>query len=204
MYRPTHSTGIFGALILMLCIQDSYADSAAWNLNPGSDDWNTAANWTPNGVPNGTFPNGPFDIARFAQSNITEVSLSAETNVASIVFDANASAFTINTESQLLRLEGAGIVNNSGIAQNIVAGRPFGLIGFFNNSSAGTNVTYTIEPDPTNGQGFSGAIFFLTHLLPEMRPSSSPRVRLGMATVDLLISVKILRQALGSFLLAAV
>jgi autotransporter-associated beta strand protein len=76
------------------------------------------------------------------------------------VFVPNASAFRIDTQSQLLRLEGAGIVNSSGTTQNIIAGSPFGLIGFNNNSSAGSDVTYTVEPDPTNGQGFSGAIIF--------------------------------------------
>jgi len=30
------------------------AGSATWELDPISGDWNTAANWTPNGVPNGT------------------------------------------------------------------------------------------------------------------------------------------------------
>jgi autotransporter-associated beta strand protein len=147
-------------LLVLLSTSTSLAGSTTWTLNPISGDWNTAANWTPMTVPNGAFPFGPFDIATFAQSNITAVSLSDETNVDSIVFNPNASAFTVNTQSQLLRLEGAGILNNSGTTQNIVAGSPFGLIGLFNNSSAGNDVTYTIEPDPTNGQGFGGAIIF--------------------------------------------
>jgi hypothetical protein len=33
----------------------TYANSAEWDLDPISGDWNT--NWTPNGV-----PNGPADI----------------------------------------------------------------------------------------------------------------------------------------------
>lgn len=147
-------------LVLLVSSSNSFAASATWKGNPASGDWNTAANWTPATVPNGPFPNGPFPTATFAQSNITDVSLSAEANVDGIVFSANASAFTINTESQILRMEGAGIVNKSGVTQHIIAGRPFGLIGFDNNSTAGTNITYTVEPDPTNGQGFGGAIIF--------------------------------------------
>jgi autotransporter-associated beta strand protein len=147
-------------LLVLSVVSTGFAGSATWNLNPISGDWNTAANWTPMTVPNGTFPFGPFDVATFAQSNITSVSLSDEVNVNGIVFVPNASAFTIDTQSQLLRLEGAGIVNSSGTTQNIVAGTPFGLIGFHNNSTAGSNVTYTVEPDPTNGQGFGGAIIF--------------------------------------------
>jgi autotransporter-associated beta strand protein len=150
----------FTLLLVLVSVSTSFAASAAWNLNPTSGDWNAAANWTPMTVPNGTFPFGPFDIATFAQSNIAAVSLSEETNVDSIVFTPNASAYTINTQSQLLRLEGSGIINSSGTTQNIVAATPFGLIGFFNNSGAGSNVTYTVEPDPTNGQGFHGFIIF--------------------------------------------
>jgi hypothetical protein len=59
----------------------SYAISAQWELDPISGDWNTAANWTPNGV-----PNGPADIATFGLSNTTNVSISANTEVNSIVF----------------------------------------------------------------------------------------------------------------------
>lgn len=147
---------------LLLCSSQSLssAGSATWQLNPASNDWNTPENWTPSTVPNGPFPNGPFDTATFGPSNVRDVSLSAETNVNAIIFDANASAFTINTQSQLLRIFGAGVINHSGSTQNIVAGRPFGLISFRNDSTAGSNVTYTIEPDPTNGQGFGGSIFF--------------------------------------------
>ncbi len=148
------------AMILFSAQGTSFAASATWRLNPTSGDWNTAENWTPNTVPNGPFPNGPFDTATFGPSNVRGVSLSAETNVDAIVFDADASAFTINTESRLLRIFGAGVINRSSITQNIIAGRPFGLIVFRNNSTAGADVTYTIEPDPTNGQGFGGAILF--------------------------------------------
>jgi len=50
-----------------------YADSATWNLNPTSNDWNTAANWTP-----ATVPDGPLDVATFAVSNTTGVSLAQQ------------------------------------------------------------------------------------------------------------------------------
>ena len=54
----------------------TYATSAQWDLDPISGDWNTAENWTPNGV-----PNGPADIATFGLSNTTDVSISANTEV---------------------------------------------------------------------------------------------------------------------------
>src|SRR6266550_3941344 len=69
----------------------TYAISAQWDLDPISGDWNTAANWTPNGV-----PNGPADVATFALSNTTAISISAAgTTVNGIIFAPGASSFTI-------------------------------------------------------------------------------------------------------------
>src|SRR5436309_345144 len=83
---------------------DAYADSATWNLNPTSSDWNTAANWTPN-----TVPNGPDDIATFDVSNQTDVTVSIYgTEVNELVFNPGASAFTITAEQQFT-ISGAGI-----------------------------------------------------------------------------------------------
>lgn len=139
--------------VLLLNTQTSFAGSATWKTTPASEDWNTAANWRPM-----TVPNGPADTATFATSNMTQVALSATIDVDGIVFDAGASAFTISTESQLLRLDGAGIINNSGITQRFVVGAPFGLIGLNNNSTLGSDTIYTIEPDPADGRGFHGTI----------------------------------------------
>src|SRR5215472_4992178 len=68
-----------GSLILLFPAP-AYADSAQWKLNPTSGDWNTAANWTPM-----TVPNGPTDIATFALSNTTNVSISEDTKISSIM-----------------------------------------------------------------------------------------------------------------------
>jgi hypothetical protein len=89
----------------------AHASSATWDLNPGSGDWNTAANWTPVGV-----PNGPADIATFGLSNTTDVSISANTEVNEIVFTAAATnPYTITASPGLtLTISGAGITNNSG------------------------------------------------------------------------------------------
>src|SRR5439155_24927517 len=92
----------------------AYAVSAQWDLDPISGDWNTAANWTPNGV-----PNGPADIAAFALSNTTNVSISADTEVNSIIFTpAATNPYTITASPGLsLTISGAGITNNSGATQ---------------------------------------------------------------------------------------
>src|SRR6266702_2696376 len=50
---------------------DVYAGSATWATNPTSGDWNTAANWRPE-----TVPNSETDVATFGQSNVTNIALS--------------------------------------------------------------------------------------------------------------------------------
>src|SRR6267378_248992 len=75
----------------------TYAISAQWDLDPISGDWNTAANWTPMGV-----PNGPADIATFDLSNTTDVSISANTEVNGITFTSVATnPYTIRVSSGL-------------------------------------------------------------------------------------------------------
>src|SRR5712691_11506899 len=95
----------------------AHADSATWNLNPTSGDWNTAANWTPN-----TVPNGPDDIATFGLSNQTAITVSTVVReVNELIFNPGASAFTITvTDDPDFTISGTGITNNSGIAQNFV------------------------------------------------------------------------------------
>src|SRR5205823_13228318 len=73
------------------------AGSAQWNLNPASGDWNTADNWTPM-----TVPNGPADIATFALSNATNVSISLCTEVNAIIFTpASTNPYTITASPSL-------------------------------------------------------------------------------------------------------
>jgi len=118
----------------------AYAGSAQWDLNPISGDWNTAANWTPM-----TVPNGPADIATFGLSNTTDVSISANTEVNSIIFTpAATNPYAITASSGLtLTISGVGITNNSGITQNFVTAvdgaENQGQILFTNISTAGNS-----------------------------------------------------------------
>src|SRR6266404_4778877 len=95
----------------------AYAVSAQWDLDLISGDWNTAANWMPMGV-----RNGPADIATFAPSHTTDVSISANTEVNAITFTSAATnPYTIRVSSGLtLTLSGTGITNNSGVTQNFL------------------------------------------------------------------------------------
>jgi autotransporter-associated beta strand protein len=119
----------------------TYAISAQWDLDPISGDWNTAANWTADEV-----PNGPADTAMFGLSKTTNVSISANTEVNGIIFTPDATnPYTITASPGLtLTISGAGITNNSGIAQNFVtavdSSGNFGQIVFTNSATAGTAI----------------------------------------------------------------
>ena len=138
-------------LLALLFTHAASAGSATWNLNPLTGDWNTAANWTP-----ATVPNSSADTATFGVSNVIGISLSANTEVNSIVFNPGASAFTITVSPNIvptaLTITGAGIVNNSGITQNFATTvSATGQINFTNSATAGSSVVYT------NSGGSSGS-----------------------------------------------
>ncbi len=108
------------------------AQDATWLANPGSGDFNTAANWNPAMVPAGT--------ASFGASNTTAVTVSGpQTTLDGFTFlpGAPAYTFTINNTAQLYislnSATGGGIVNG-GSATFIGNGTIF----FFNSSTAGS------------------------------------------------------------------
>ena len=132
-------------LPFLLSAASSFAGSATWNLNPTSDDWNIAANWTP-----ATVPNGPNDTATFDKSNVTRPSISAATVVDGIVFAPAAPAFTLTVNpSEGLTISGAGVTNSSGNAQTFVADAilngSVGIIDFTGNATAGDGNTYAVN-----------------------------------------------------------
>jgi len=157
----------------------TYGTSAQWDLDPISGDWNTAANWTPNDV-----PNGPGDIATFGLSNTTDVSISADTEVNSIIFTSEAtSPYTITATSGLtLTISGAGITNTSGIPQpqNFVA-EPEGVLIFTNSATAGNNVTITNNGADISG-GFGGTTQFFDNSTAGNATITNERGGLGHGT----------------------
>lgn len=153
-FPVTWVAGILPTCVLFFSTQSSRAGSATWNLDPTTDDWNTAINWTPN-----TVPNGQADIATFSLSNHPAPSLSAAVELSEIIFAPGASAFTINfMRGRTMNLYGAGITNNSGIPQNFVLtlfrGVPAQMV-FHNSATAGDGVVYTVQsPYPIPGMLF--------------------------------------------------
>jgi autotransporter-associated beta strand protein len=120
------------ALALLTMARPSLAGSATWSLNPLTSDWNTAANWTPQ-----TVPNGDTDVATFGVSNVTDLSVSDYVFLDSIVFNPGASAYSIVFHGAI---DGAGIVNTSGIVQNLDSSAN---LAFSGNATAGEDVIYT-------------------------------------------------------------
>jgi uncharacterized protein with beta-barrel porin domain len=159
--RPRSKKTIAGlfALSLALSAVSAFAGSAQWDLAPGSGDWNTASNWTP-----ATVPNGPADTATFALSSITNLSISANTEANSIVFNSGANVFTITASPTFtLTISGAGITNNSGVGQAFVTGVDgsgnFGTIVFSNSATAGTMTVFTNQGATVSG-AFGGETIF--------------------------------------------
>jgi autotransporter-associated beta strand protein len=125
---------VTAALLLLAAQRPSFAGSATWSSNPTSGEWNTAANWVPQTVPNGT-----SDTATFGASTITDIiNPDVIVNLDSLIFDPGASQYTIDTLDNI-ELYGAGIVNNSGLVQSFVAGAFF----FFNSATAGNMANYS-------------------------------------------------------------
>jgi autotransporter-associated beta strand protein len=138
-FKFKHAVICVAAILLTGVAETSFAGSAMWSLSPGTNDWNTANNWSPP-----TAPNGPGDTATFGSSNSTGVAISVPTEVNSIVFNPEASAFAINvTGSVGLLISGAGITNNSGKVQSFSTDREESYFHFSNAATAGASTSFT-------------------------------------------------------------
>ena len=123
------------AALLLLTAQISLAGSATWLLSPQDSAWENANNWTPGGP-----PNGPSDIATFAQSSQTNVNISTSEEVNSIVFTSDSASFSFSIllcptypcAGQLI-ISGTGVINNNSVWQTFIAVNEGQII--FNNAS---------------------------------------------------------------------
>ena len=124
-------------LFLILTSQSAIAGSATWSNTPSSGDWNDAANWDPNTIPNGT-----SDVATFSASNIAGVAIT-NANIAldSVVFDSGAPPYTISVQKYELDIGGAGIVNTSGATQSFVVSND-AYVSFSDGASAGEGTSF--------------------------------------------------------------
>ena len=130
------------ALVALFCgsAHVASAGSATWQQDPATGNWNTPANWNP-----ATVPNGPSDVASFSVSNQQNVTVTSSITLDSIVFQPGASGFTITTSSEFasVLINGAGVINNSVLAQNFLVnahGNDQGALDFAGSASAGNAI----------------------------------------------------------------
>ncbi|HEY1768855.1 MAG TPA: autotransporter-associated beta strand repeat-containing protein [Chthoniobacterales bacterium] len=131
---------LFSCVLAFLFPLTSRAGSATWATNPSSSDWNTATNWTPQ-----TVPNSETDVATFGTSTVTNLSITdASVSLDSAIFNSGAPPYTLTIQIYNLFFYGAGIVNNSGSVQSIVApdtDENAVALFFYNSSTAGNMIT---------------------------------------------------------------
>jgi autotransporter-associated beta strand protein len=133
------------------------AGNATWNRNPTDNLWHNAANWTP-----ATVPNGDLDTATFGASSASAIRISKYapgpyngiiTTLDELLFEQGANSFTIRVVpvgayGVYLVFDGEGIVNSSGVVQNLVIAasgnfRQSASLGFNNSASASENIVIT-------------------------------------------------------------
>jgi hypothetical protein len=122
------------AAVALLAALPARAQDATWLVNPGSGNFNTAANWMPPTVPTGT--------AFFGASNTTSIAFQAftTTSVGTLQFNPGAPAYSFTTEngfSTSISITGTGIVNNSSNAPTFIIGNQANI--FFRNASTAGN-----------------------------------------------------------------
>lgn len=92
-------------------------------------------------------PNGASDIATFATSNTTSITVPFSLNIElkEMVFEAGASTYTITADDASLTFDGGGIRNHSGVQQNIVIiGEGDAILYFNDTASAGNRTAITL------------------------------------------------------------
>ena len=127
-----------GGAIFLLSATAAPAIDRVWNSGE-SNNWNDYFNWSPAVPP---APVAPGFSAIFDESTVTEPTLTDTVTIESIIFNAGADIYTIQTNGNVLTLQGAGIVNNSGSLQTIDNDNveAVGQTIFTNFASAGTVV----------------------------------------------------------------
>lgn len=121
--RPARLRTVIAALLTAIIATAASAQDATWQAAPGSNDFDTDANWAPAGVPAGT--------AYFNASNTTALSFSSGFSTSSgWTFNAGAPVYTFTNSASTLDFTGTGITINGGGA---TVDNAFFLL--FNNSS---------------------------------------------------------------------
>jgi autotransporter-associated beta strand protein len=133
---------------MLVAAPAALAQDATWLTTPASGDFNTAANWTPGGV--------PFGFATFGNSSVTTLTFSGNRNIGGgFIFDSGAPAYTFDLVSGFgLQFQTDGIINNSANAPTFnVRNSPL----IFNDSSTAGNAIINLNAGTVQFLGSSTA-----------------------------------------------
>lgn len=87
-----------------------------WGSAPVSYDWNTAADWSPS-----TVPNGSSATATFGASSVTLLtSNNAYVSLAGMQFNSGAPSYAITINGGFFAFQGAGVADSSGATQELI------------------------------------------------------------------------------------
>jgi hypothetical protein len=151
----TYVVQSIAAAVLLLTAKISLADSATWLLSPQNSAWENANNWTAGGP-----PNGPSDIATFAQSSQISVDISTSIEVNSILFSSGSAAFDfsfLSSGAQLI-ISGTGITNDSSVVQTFVVQNEGQIV--FNNASSAASAQMSILNGPNQSEDTTSQTIF--------------------------------------------
>ena len=130
-FQPQHLSSVFATCALLLAAPLANAQSTYVWTGATSDDWNTASNWNPNGVPGGN----PQDIADFNTATCTSITFSQSVELDAISFGYGpACSFQIPI-STLLHLHD-GVLNLSTTTSNTFTIGTDGMLWFDQNGDA--------------------------------------------------------------------
>ena len=107
----TYLVHSIAAAVLILTAQLGMAGSATWLSSPQDSAWENPNNWTAGGP-----PNGPSDVATFAQSSQRSVNISSSVEVNSIVFTSGANSFGLGVAPSV---PGASFVWSLTLCRNV-------------------------------------------------------------------------------------
>ena len=133
---------------MLVAAPAALAQDATWLTTPASGDFNTAANWTPGGV--------PFGFATFGNSSVTTLTFSGNRNIGGgFIFNSGAPAYTFDLVSGFgLQFQTDGIINNSANAPTFnVSNSPL----IFNDSSTAGNAIINLNAGSVQFLGNSTA-----------------------------------------------
>lgn len=109
------SVSVMAALVSvsLLSSQSSWAASATWDNGGGSNNWQTAANWSADTMPGATSGYTNADVATFSTAGAGTINLGDLINIRSISFgvgSGNANAFIIGDANDTLNLTNGGAI----------------------------------------------------------------------------------------------